>query len=161
MEDALKVKKIPPPSRRNQRGVSLLEVLVAVLILSFGLLGLASLQMTTLRNNQSSFERSRAVMAIYSIADSLRADMQAGGTLDTGAGFAQASITAWKDGLATHLGSGATGEVDCVQNTINPPASDPIRTHICTVTVTWNDSLGGMQGAEGSDEHTMTTVVRL
>ena len=36
---------------RRQRGVTLIEVLVALLILSFGLLGLAGLQGISLRNN--------------------------------------------------------------------------------------------------------------
>ncbi|MDR0775520.1 MAG: type IV pilus modification protein PilV [Azonexus sp.] len=157
------MKKIILPSRCKQRGVSLLEVLIAVLILSFGLLGLASLQMTTLRNNQSSFERSRAIMAIYSIADSLRADpATADGTLETSAGTAAAIIGTWKESLIQHyLGSDADGSVDCKSEIIEPPAFDPITTYICTITVTWNDSLGGMQGAQGSDTHTMTMEVPL
>jgi type IV pilus assembly protein PilV len=151
------VKKNIPPSLRKQRGVSLLEALIAVVILSFGLLGLASLQMTTLRNNQSSFERSRAVMAVYSITDSLRADMQADGTLNTGAGFAQARITAWKASLVQHLGSGANGTVVCVQGAITPPASTAITTQTCTVTITWDDS----RGIQGGSAQTLTTQVRL
>jgi len=156
------MKKTIPSHRNKQRGVSLLEVLVALLILSFGLLGLASLQMTTLRNNQSSFERSRAIMAVYSIADSLRADpATAAGTLDLGAGDAATSIAAWKTGLVQHLGDDASGSVTCNSSTITPPAFKPIKTYICTVTVTWNDSLGGMQGAQGETTHTMTTQVQL
>lgn len=150
------------PSRCKQRGVSLLEVLIAMLILSFGLLGLASLQMTTLRNNQSSFERSRAIMAVYSIADSLRTDpATASGTLNPGTGTAATNIATWKDGLAQHLGEDATGSVVCTSDTITPPTFDQITTYICTVTVTWNDSLGGMQGAQGNSTQTMTTQVRL
>ena len=60
-----------------QRGVSLLEVLVAVVILSVGLLGLAGLQLSALRNNQSSAERSNAVMLTYSILEAMRADPDA------------------------------------------------------------------------------------
>ncbi len=155
-------KIIPPPSLRyKQRGVSLLEVMIAVLILSFGLLGLVSLQMTTLRNNQSSFERSRAIMAVYSIADSLRADIKDNGTLDTSGGFAGERIAAWQASLVTHLGSEAIGTVRCMPNIINPPGFAPITTNICTVTVTWNDSLGGMQGAQGNSAQTMITQVQL
>lgn len=143
--------------RGKQHGVSLLEVLIAVLILSFGLLGLASLQMTTLRNNQSSFERSRAIMAVYSIADSLRADMKADGALNLDAGFAKTSIAAWKSSLGTHLGSGATGTVTCAQGTSTPLTSSAITTHTCTVTITWDDS----RGVQGSSAQTMTTQVRL
>lgn len=146
-----------PSPARKQRGVSLLEVMIAVLILSFGLLGLASLQMTTLRNNQSSFERSRAIMAVYSIADSLRADMKADGALNLSDGFAKTSITAWKTSLETHLGSGATGTVVCTQGTSTPLTSNAITTHTCTITISWDDS----RGVQGSSTQTMTTQVRL
>lgn len=149
-------KNLPPPIRQ-QRGVSLLEVLIAVLILSFGLLGLASLQMTTLRNNQSSFERSRAIMAVYSIADTLRADIKDKGALDLEAGFAATNIALWKAGLAEHLGPGASGKVECTPATTTPLTSDPITTHTCTVTITWDDS----RGLQGGDKQTMTTQVQL
>jgi len=145
------------PLAQEQRGVSLLEVLIAVLILSFGLLGLASLQMSTLRNNQSSFERSRAIMAVYSIADTLRADIKDKGALDVAAGFAAAKIATWKTGLEQDLGAGATGTIVCTAGTTTPLNSDPITTHTCTVTVTWNDSLG----LQGSSTQTMTTQVQL
>ncbi len=151
------MKKPILPSPHHQRGVSLLEVMIAVLILSFGLLGLASLQMTTLRNNQSSFERSRAIMAVYSIADSLRADMKSDGALDISKGFAAAKITVWKNSLATHLGASATGTVACTASTTTPLSSGDINVQTCTVTITWDDS----RGVQGSSTQTMTTQVRL
>src|SRR5690554_6431675 len=61
---------LKPP--RRQTGISLLEVLIAMLILSLGLLGLAGLQMSALRNNQSAMERSMAVVESYSIVDAMR-----------------------------------------------------------------------------------------
>ncbi len=149
-------KNFPPPMRQ-QRGVSLLEVLIAVLILSFGLLGLASLQMTTLRNNQSSFERSRAIMADYSIADTLRADIKDQGALDLEAGIAAATIATWKTGLSEHLGAGASGNVECTAGTTTPLSSSPITTHTCTVTIIWDDS----RGLQGGAKQTMTTQVQL
>ena len=149
-------KNLPPPIQQ-QRGVSLLEVLIAVLILSFGLLGLASLQMTTLRNNQSSFERSRAIMAVYSIADTLRADIKDQGALDLEAGFAAATIATWKTSLSEHLGAGASGKVECTEGTTTPLSSSPITTHTCTVTIIWDDS----RGLQGGAEQTMTTQVQL
>lgn len=151
------MKKPTLPPAHHQRGVSLLEVMIAVLILSFGLLGLAGLQMTTLRNNQSSFERSRAIMAVYSIADSLRADMKADGTLDVENGFAAAKIAVWEDSLETHLGEGATGTVECTAETTTPLTSGDINVQTCTVTITWDDS----RGVQGSSTQTMTTQVRL
>ena len=51
--------------------MSLLEVLIAVLVLAIGLLGIAALQATALRNSQSSLERNQAVIASYTIADAM------------------------------------------------------------------------------------------
>lgn len=55
-------------------GFSLLEVLVAVVVLSVGLLGLASLQLSALRNNNQSYERSQALALAYDIADAMRSN---------------------------------------------------------------------------------------
>ena len=46
-------------ARHSQRGVGLIEVLIAVLVLSFGMLGMVGLQTWSLRNNQSALERGR------------------------------------------------------------------------------------------------------
>jgi len=54
------------------RGFTLLEVLVALLVLSIGLLGLAGLQTAGLRNNHSAFLRSQAVALAYDALDRMR-----------------------------------------------------------------------------------------
>src|SRR3546814_14691706 len=56
------------------RGTTRIEVLIAVLVLGIGMLGIASLQATSLRNSQSSLERSQAVIATYAIIDAMRAN---------------------------------------------------------------------------------------
>jgi len=61
-------------SRRAQRGVGLVEVLISVVVLAFGLLGIAAMQLTALRNSQSSLERSQAVAQTYAILDAMRAN---------------------------------------------------------------------------------------
>lgn len=55
-------------------GFSLIEVLVALLVLSIGLLGLAALQTTGLKLNHQSYERTQAVMQAYDIIDRMRAN---------------------------------------------------------------------------------------
>lgn len=60
-----------------QRGFTLVEVLVATLILSFGLLGLAALQIGSLRHNQSSYQRGQATLVGYELADLMRANRDA------------------------------------------------------------------------------------
>lgn len=61
-------------SVERQRGFSLIEVLVAVLVLAIGLLGLAGLQTRGLKASQSSYERSVATVYAYSILDAMRAN---------------------------------------------------------------------------------------
>jgi type IV pilus assembly protein PilV len=56
-------------------GFTLIEVLIAVVILAGGLLGLAALQATSLRNNQSAYNRSQATQLAYEMADRMRANV--------------------------------------------------------------------------------------
>lgn len=63
--------------RRKQAGTSLLEVLIAVVVLSVGLLGLAGLQVAGLRVNQGAMQRSQATMLAYDVLDRMRSDRTA------------------------------------------------------------------------------------
>ena len=63
------------PALRAQAGFTLIEVMIAVLILSIGLLGLAGLQAAALQTNQSAFTRSQATAFAYDLADRMRANM--------------------------------------------------------------------------------------
>jgi type IV pilus assembly protein PilV len=56
------------------QGFSLLEVLVAVIVLAVGLLGVAALQVSVLKSNDSSRFRSIASFAITDLIDRVRAD---------------------------------------------------------------------------------------
>lgn len=69
---------------RAHRGFTLLEVLVALVVLSIGLLGLSGLQTTSLRNNHSAFLRSQATLVATNIMDRMRANRAAatGGDYD-------------------------------------------------------------------------------
>ncbi|MHB8455658.1 MAG: type IV pilus modification protein PilV [Acidiferrobacterales bacterium] len=58
----------------RQSGFSLIEVLVALLVLSIGLLGLAGLQVFSLRFNHQSYERTQATMLMYDMIDRMRAN---------------------------------------------------------------------------------------
>lgn len=62
------------PPRHSEQGFTLIEILVAVLVLSFGLLGLAMLQATGLRYNTDSYMRSQATILAYDLIDRMRAN---------------------------------------------------------------------------------------
>jgi len=56
------------------RGFTLLEILLASVILSVGMLAVASLQLKSLRQNNSDFVRSQAIVLAYDMADRIRAN---------------------------------------------------------------------------------------
>lgn len=60
---------------RRGRGFSLIEVMVAVFVLSIGLLGMAALMASSLRNNQSADHRSQAVNLAYDALEMMRANV--------------------------------------------------------------------------------------
>jgi len=62
---------------RAQLGVALLEVLVSLLILAFGLLGMAGLQTVSLRNNQTAYYRTQATMFATDIVERMRGNILA------------------------------------------------------------------------------------
>jgi type IV pilus assembly protein PilV len=64
----------PPAPIPYRQGFSLLEVLVAVIVLAVGLLGIAALQVSVLKSNDSSRFRSIASFAITDLIDRVRAD---------------------------------------------------------------------------------------
>ena len=59
---------------KKKAGFTLIEVLIAMIILAVGLLGLAGLQATSLRNNQRAYNRSVATQLAYEMADRMRAN---------------------------------------------------------------------------------------
>ena len=55
-------------------GMTLVEVLVTLVLISVGLLGVAALQLTSLKNNQESYVRSQAAMLAADILDRMRSN---------------------------------------------------------------------------------------
>jgi type IV pilus assembly protein PilV len=62
------------------KGFTLIEILVAVLVMALGLLGLAGLQANGLKNTQLAYNRSQAIHLAQDIADRIRANSDAVGT---------------------------------------------------------------------------------
>mgnify|MGYP005846657843 CR=1 FL=1 len=59
---------------QRQRGVTLIEILITLLVLAVGLLGLAALQGLSLQSGQVAYQRSQAVSIAYEVADFARAN---------------------------------------------------------------------------------------
>lgn len=138
----MKTKPISLP--KKQTGVGLLEVLIAVLILSLGLLGMAGLQTRVLQQNQSSLVRSQAVMLSYTILDALRLDRDTAiaGTYNipltcvppVGNGTLPGdTLSRWLTDLRSRLGNTANtcATINCANN------------GICTVRIVWDDTRAG------------------
>lgn len=123
--------------RTAQRGTTLVETLVALVVLSVGLLGIAALQMASLTNNRGAHLRSQAAVLAYDIADRMRANrvvamangyaVTYAGTI-TGTTLNAVDVQAWKANLARTLPSG-TGQIVAVGN-------------MQRISVQWTDSLG-------------------
>jgi len=64
-------------SRNRQTGFSLIEVMVAALILSTAILGVAGLQMIGMKGTQQSFMKSQAIGVVHNMIERMRAN-QAG-----------------------------------------------------------------------------------
>ena len=57
---------------QHQSGFTLIEILVAALVLAIGILGMATMMLTSLRSDQSAFYRSVASTYAYDMADRIR-----------------------------------------------------------------------------------------
>ena len=68
--------------KNTQRGVTLVEAMIALLVISVGLLGIASLQLTAMNQNASSLHNSQAVWMAYNMSDRIRANISEFDTYD-------------------------------------------------------------------------------
>lgn len=135
-------------------GFTLVEVLVAVLVLSIGLLGLAGLQATSLRHNHDAQLRSQATMLALDMADRMRANRAAaldgayGGTY--GPTDCDAAFTPESQDLAARDTSDWTNALACLlprgRGAIEPD-DDAV-----TITVRWVED---RTQADASDENAL------
>lgn len=135
-------------------GFTLLEVLIALVVLSLGLLGLAALQAATVDFNHKAYLRSQATSLAYDMADRMRANRQAAlnGEYDSdfanpapacgnagGASVAARDIAAWRGALACVLPAG-NGSIEVDDGTVR-------------INVRWDDS----RGEEAAEVFSMAT----
>ena len=72
--------------RAPQRGFSLIEVLIALIIMSVGMLGIASLYVQSMQAGRTSLFRHNAVTLAGDVADRIRANRTAGAVYEDPAG---------------------------------------------------------------------------
>lgn len=134
--NTIRSQALSPPAR--QRGMSLIEVLIAVLILGIGVLGIAAMQASAMRNSQSSMQQSQAVIAANGLMDAIRANPNGVYALampappncpvpTAAASVASKDLHDWVASLQAGIGPNACGSVAC--NGGN-----------CTVTVRWSET---------------------
>lgn len=105
-----------PPSRA-QRGFSLLEILVTVLILAFGLIGLAGLQLKVQTAEDESYQRAQAILLVQDMISRLSAN---------------------RANAASYVISGSIGTGDAY-TTCDPPAATRAEQDLCE----WSTALKG------------------
>ncbi len=103
--------RVRRPARGTQRGMSLLEVLVSVLIFSFGLLGLLALQARATQFSVSAEDTNRAAL----LAHELGSEMWAQRTVN----LPPATLTTWRSRVQNAQADGlpdGRGDVTIVGN---------------------------------------------
>lgn len=151
---------------KKERGFTLLEALIGFLILSIGMLGIASLQAISLKAGKTSVYSSVAMMKVDELFESMRANPNAladytgagadndctGNTNCTDIQLAQDDVYWWAQNLKAGLPGAATTAVNVT------PAVAPSRMATVTVTVNWNER---NQDAAGSVARSYTTTAAI
>lgn len=75
---------VPLPGMRRQRGTSLIEVLVTIIILTIGLLGLAGLQSRLQASEMEAYQRSQALILLQDMASRIAANRKNAANYVTG-----------------------------------------------------------------------------
>ena len=148
---------------RHSSGSTLIEVLASLLIVSFGMLSIAGLQTVGLRNNQSAYFRTQAIMYTSDMVERMRAniaavdvaaydDIAGGDTAAcflvigcTGAQMAAQDINDWENEIVAMLPSGDS--VVCLDSTAD---DGPAAAKACdglgrvyAIKVWWDDNRDG------------------
>jgi type IV pilus assembly protein PilV len=130
--------KLYPKQYPSQRGFSMVEVLVAIVITSLGMLGVAGLQAMSLRASSGALYRAQAALYANDMADRMRANQgdarnyvfAKGASKPSGTTVRDRDLADWVDRLATLPAGVGSVEVDTTTNEV-------------TITVQWNDTRAG------------------
>lgn len=113
------------------RGITLIEVLVTLVVLSLGLLGVAATQLSAMRDNQAALFRTQAVILAYDLLDRMRSNRAEAYALawddpaPAGSSRSARDLAEWRANISQVLREG-TGAVRCEA--------------VCTVEIRWVDA---------------------
>ena len=119
-----------PAPRHAIRGFSLIEAMVALLVLSIGLLGIAALYVETLRASRTALYRTEAVVQATDLADRMRANRNPANAYACGSpcvpanggnAIADADLADWMNAIAAALPAGSA-DVAFTAPSATPPA---------------------------------------
>jgi type IV pilus assembly protein PilV len=153
----MKVTSQMQPSCRRVSGFTLLEVLIALLVMCIGVLGIGKMVLLSSRANDSAYMRGQATALAYSILDAMRANRQAAlsgsyavvvgqdpaavvctAAAPCSSGLqAQNDLSLWKTSLTSELPAG-DGSVTTVTGVDAFTGADNVT---ATVTVQWLDTV--------------------
>jgi type IV pilus assembly protein PilV len=148
---------------RHACGFTLIEALATLLILSIGLLGVAALQLNSLRDNHGSAMRSQATFLAYDVVDRMRANRRAAvageydvalGASGTAGTIAGDDLVAWKQEIAATL---PPADIDG-DGTLDPADGSVARNgNVFVVTIAWGDARDGDPDAGNALQFAMQT----
>ncbi len=131
---------------KKNAGFTLIEILIAVLVLSIGLLGMAGLQASSLKNNVIAYKHSQATLLAYDLADRIRANAQNAGILYTAmapsAAQAQANCLNLTGCIAAQMAQNDLFEWNAAVTSVLPASNATIAVDAAgrfTITLTWDD----------------------
>jgi type IV pilus assembly protein PilV len=148
----LKFPLVPCPPFKAMKinaGFTLIEVLIAMLVLAVGLLGLAGLQATSLKNNQSAYNRSQATQLAYDLTDRMRANAAAKATFTTitpiGTAVVKANCETTTSCSIADMAQNDLYEWNlAVTSTLpNGTGSITVTASVYTIIITWDDDHDG------------------
>lgn len=121
---------------RPSRGFTLIEVLIAIVLLSIGLLGVAGMQLSGLRYHQGAYVRAQATALLGDMADRMRTNAQGVGAGSYNNITINTTTSGWQSSLPA--------DPDCAANACTPAqqANLDIRQ--------WGLSLGQLPRATGT-----------